>query len=441
MRSPTPAHLPSRRSLLTGVLVGATAVTAGSVLTSRTAVATAGTTITDWIERGAVPLSAPDPAAPLTDLRHLRRSIDGARIVGLGEATHGTAELTRAKHRVLRYLVEELGFRSIAWEDDWSLGTQLNDYVLTGRGDLAALMAEMSTAWRSEEAAAVFEYLREYNSRTRAKVRFVGVEYFATRGLSYDAVDRYVARCAPDRLAELRANLDPLRPNKPMGDYVKWYWLEVTNKEPYIRRALAVYDLVRTLPHHPADRTYQLALHHARQIHSFYESFAQQNVWAYRDARAAENLRWWHRFTGDKVIYWASSGHTANAPDLHVSDPPSPGLQFPNAGSYLRRWYGPRYLSVSFTFDRGTVNAEQPVLMPPALPTWFESELAKLDLPRYSLDLRRPATGPVDDWLHGPAATRGFADPGNASAMTGGSLRQWFDLVIHQQTVTPVHPL
>ncbi|NIK54468.1 erythromycin esterase family protein [Kribbella shirazensis] len=40
---------------------------------------------------------------------------------------------------------------------------------------------------------------------------------------------------------------------------------------------------------------------------------------------AAENVRWWHGFTRNKVIYWAASAHTANAPHLRVTLPPGTG--------------------------------------------------------------------------------------------------------------------
>ena len=122
---------------------------------------------------------------------------------------------------VLRYLVERIGFRAIAFEDDWSLCTQLNEYVLTGRGDLSALVGQMSTACRTQEIVDLLDYLRRYNATHRDKVCFAGVEYFATRQLAYEAIDEYVARHAPDRLAELRRSLKPIRPDTTdMGQYV-----------------------------------------------------------------------------------------------------------------------------------------------------------------------------------------------------------------------------
>ncbi|GAB2569077.1 erythromycin esterase family protein [Kribbella endophytica] len=395
-------------------------------------------TLKDWLARNATPLRTTRPDAPLDDLRHLKRPLAGARIVALGEASHDTAEITRLKHRTLRHLIEQQGFRAIAWEDDWSLGTLLNEYILTGRGDLRALMGQMSDAWRSEEVFAVFEYLRTYNAKHSDKVRFAGVEYFSTRHLAYDAIDAYVAQQAPHRLAEVRALLEPIYPHlTDMGKYVFWYWKEVADKAPYIQKSQAVHALLESLHHH--SRSYAVVLHHARQIASFYEAFSLEDNYSYRDARAAENLDWWVRFTGEKVVYWAAAAHTANAPDLEVSNPSGPGFAFASAGSHLRRQYGDRYRTIGFTFDHGTMHG--PVDMPPPLTTWFEHPLGQVRHAHYTLDLQRPASSAARAWLNAPLRTRGFPHLGPTSEMTGGTLAQWHDVLIHTQQVTPIHPL
>lgn len=413
----------SRRTLLAGSLAGV--AVAGGVASPGYA-GRVDESVAEWIRRNAVPLG---------DLTQLRRSVGGAQLVGLGEAVHSTAEITRLKHRVLRYLVERMGFRAIAFEEDWSLCTQVNEYVRTGRGDLKALIGQMSQAWRSHEFADVLEYVRAYNARHRDKVYFAGVEYYATRPLAYDAIDTYVARHAPDRLAELRRSLRPIRPNTTdMGKYVRWYWKEVDDKAPYISKAKAVHDLVRDLPD-------EEIVHHARQIVSFYEAFSlpEAEIPAYRDARAAENVRWVRRFTGDKVVYWAASAHTANAPGLRATAPPYPDTVFPSAGSYLRRWYGDRYRIVGFTFESGTMLGPMgPIDMPPAAPDWFEYQLRAGGTDVFSLDLRRPAHGAVRDWLEATAKTRGYPEIGASSWMTGGSIAEWFDVLVHCRRVTSV---
>ncbi|MGH3750398.1 MAG: erythromycin esterase family protein, partial [Micromonosporaceae bacterium] len=199
----------------------------------------------EWVARTAAALGALDPEAPLDDVGHLRRSIGDATIVALGESTHGALEQTLLKHRTVRYLVEELGYRSIAWEDDWTLGVQIDRYIRTGNGDLDALVGQMSTAWHTKEVTDVLRWLRRHNSSHRHQVRFVGVEYFTTRAWAYDAIKRYVARHAPERLDEARGHLDPIRPDTDdMGAYLRWYLNDVDNKDPYVRHAKAAYELV-----------------------------------------------------------------------------------------------------------------------------------------------------------------------------------------------------
>jgi erythromycin esterase len=316
-------------------------------------------------------------------------------------------------------------------------------------------MGEISTAWRSREVAAVLRWLRRYNAGHDDKVQFVGVEFFSTRDSAYDAVADHVARVAPEGLCELD-RLAPLRPRFPtMQEHVGWY-VSQTDKQPYVRHAQKVHALVEGLPHRKGDRAWELALHHARQILSFYEYFALP--WGseqidYRDEHAAENLRWWRRRTGDKIVYWAASAHTANAPGLVLSAPPAPEFRWDSVGSYLRRWYGRKYLSIGFTFDHGTVNINadeppfgpEPVAVPRPPRDWAERPLGDVGLEQYWLDLRAGAPPAVRAWRTAPTRTRALAgfDPEQPDAyyVTGGSLVQWFDVIIHRQTVTPWRPL
>jgi hypothetical protein len=69
-----------------------------------------------WIRHNAVSLDTADPGAGLDDLAPLGRWIGDAEIVGLGETVHGAAEDITLKHRTLRFLVEQLGFRPLIVE-------------------------------------------------------------------------------------------------------------------------------------------------------------------------------------------------------------------------------------------------------------------------------------------------------------------------------------
>lgn len=402
-----------------------------------------------WIRDNAKLLDTADPAAPLDDLAPLEAMVGDAAIVGLGESSHGAREEFLLKHRVVRFLVEEMDFRSLALEDDFSAGYKLNRYILTGQGDLDALARELSTTFALREIRDVLQYLRDYNATHDDKVQFLGVEFFATRQIAYDTVAGHVAKVAPAMLPEVRAHLRAIRPRTDdTGRHLQWY-LSVPDKRPYVRHAQQLYELVKGLPHEKGDQGFELALQFARQIRSYYEFFTIQDPNAmseYRDARAAQNLRWWRQRTGDKIAYWAAMAHTANGPDVQFSAGPEFRIQGDNAGSHLRRWYGQGYRSIGFTFDHGSIPGETgPVAVPRPEPGWGDRPLGDAGLDHFVLDLRGDAPAAVRAWREAPTKVRmaGDFDPRHPAEfyMAGGSLAQWLDVVVHTQLITPVTPL
>ena len=130
---------------LLGVAVGATALLGSAPVANAE---TRDEPVTGWVRHNATALDTVDPAGPLKDLRALRRSVDDAFVVGLGESVHGAAEETELKHRVLRLLVERMGFRTVAWEADWTTGLLVDRYIRAGDGDFDELMSRMSAVAR-----------------------------------------------------------------------------------------------------------------------------------------------------------------------------------------------------------------------------------------------------------------------------------------------------
>ena len=106
-------------------------------------------TVIRWIRDQAHPLTTLDPRAPLTDLQPLRHMVHRARVVSLGVAHRGAHELCAIQHRILRFLVEQLGFRSLALEGDEAKSLQLDEYVRTGVGDPGSLLADWAMAFQN----------------------------------------------------------------------------------------------------------------------------------------------------------------------------------------------------------------------------------------------------------------------------------------------------
>src|SRR5215469_6257286 len=66
--------------------------------------------VVDWIASHAIRLETPEAGRGFADVQPLKKVIGDARIVGLGEATHGTREFFQLKHRMLELLATEMGF-------------------------------------------------------------------------------------------------------------------------------------------------------------------------------------------------------------------------------------------------------------------------------------------------------------------------------------------
>jgi len=103
-----------------------------------------------------------------------------ARIIGLGEATHGTKEFFELKHRLLRYLVENYGVRALGFEYDFRFNSSLDieRFVTKGEGNLDVLIGDTYWTHRNEELRNLLSWMKEYNSGKSEQeiVHFIGID-------------------------------------------------------------------------------------------------------------------------------------------------------------------------------------------------------------------------------------------------------------------------
>src|SRR5213083_1741518 len=90
------------------------------------------------IGRQATPLRL-DLDAPFDDLAPLANRARDATVVALGSATRQSHELSVLTHRVMRFLIDEHGFRTLALEGGEAASLELDTYVRTGEGDPLAI--------------------------------------------------------------------------------------------------------------------------------------------------------------------------------------------------------------------------------------------------------------------------------------------------------------
>ena len=141
------------------------------------AVAQQKSPVTEWIAGHAIPLSTVEARHGFDDLQPLKKVVGDARIVALGEATHGSREFFQLKHRMLEFLATEMGFTIFSIEANMPEAYRLNDYVVRGEGDPAKLLKGMYFwTWDTEEVLDMIRWMREFNQSGKGHVEFTGFD-------------------------------------------------------------------------------------------------------------------------------------------------------------------------------------------------------------------------------------------------------------------------
>src|SRR3954470_21955891 len=133
---------------------------------------------------------------PFGDLEEL---VGDARLVLLGEASHGTHEFYALRAALTRRLVERGGVRAIAVEADWPAAARVDRYVqgADDDGDAEAALGDFERfprwMWRNTVIVELVEWLRARG----AGAAFYGLDLYSLRE-SIGAVIEYLDTVAPD---------------------------------------------------------------------------------------------------------------------------------------------------------------------------------------------------------------------------------------------------
>jgi erythromycin esterase-like protein len=158
-----------------------------------------------WIKEHAVPIDSAAAESGFDDLLPLKDAIGDARIVSLGESTHGSREIFQMKHRLLEYLASEMGFSIFSIEANLPESYRLNDYVLHGKGDAKRLIAGMYFwTWNTREVKDMVEWMRRFNQAGHGRVEFTGFD-MQTPDVAMEEVLRFLERADRERHAAARA--------------------------------------------------------------------------------------------------------------------------------------------------------------------------------------------------------------------------------------------
>src|SRR2546430_1406283 len=111
------AAISNARSVLSRALLGLALLFVTSSAQSQETVAVDPDPRVAWLVAHAVKLHSVDPAdVDFADLKPLRTTLKGVRVVLLGEQDHGDGTTLLAKTRLIRFLHEQMGFDVLAFE-------------------------------------------------------------------------------------------------------------------------------------------------------------------------------------------------------------------------------------------------------------------------------------------------------------------------------------
>ena len=136
-----------------------------------------------WLDGNAVKVATLDLAAPLDDLGPLKEILADARIVQLGEPTHGDGAAFEAKARLARFLHEEMGFEVLAFESGLYECDRANALLKSGKDGSAALDASVFGIWRVSQVRPLFDYMAK-EAKGAKPLSLAGFDCRASGGLA-----------------------------------------------------------------------------------------------------------------------------------------------------------------------------------------------------------------------------------------------------------------
>jgi erythromycin esterase-like protein/predicted phosphoribosyltransferase len=395
--------------------------------------------------------------------------IGDARLVLLGEATHGTHEFYRARALITQRLIAEKGFAAVAVEADWPDAYRVNRYVRGTGNDEEAVEALSDFTrfptwmWRNADVVNFVGWLRTHNDRLPADKRagFYGLDLYSLR-TSMEAVLKYLDKVDPEGAAIARQRygcFDQFGSDWQEYGYsatAGWHpscEKEVISQLGELHRQRAVYAS-RDGRVEPDE--YFFVEQNARLVRSaeeYYRTMFKGRVesWNLRDHHMMETLHELMTFLerrqpDARVVVWAHNSHLGDARATEMGE----GGEL-NVGQLARERFGASAVLVGFTTYTGTVTAAsewdgeaQRKTVRPALAGSYERLFHDAGRPRFMLDLRTDlelASALAPPRLERAIGVLYLPERERSSHYFHARLAEQFDVVLHFDETRAVEPL
>ncbi|MEZ4743852.1 MAG: protein-L-isoaspartate(D-aspartate) O-methyltransferase [Bdellovibrionota bacterium] len=319
--------------------------------------------IPEMIRKAAEPVSSYDEP----NIDRLLERISDARLVLIGEATHGTSEFYRIRTAITKALLRKNDFDFIAIEADWPDAYRIHDFVTHKERDeprdWEAFSRFPTWMWRNEEVHDFIHWLRDFNLNSRSeknRVGFFGLDLYSLftsihAVLEYlDSVDPETAEVARFRYGCLTPwELDPASYGRAAlsGRYRNCEEDVVQMLKDILGRR------VETATHDGEELfNAQLNAQLVASAEKYYRImyYGSDASWNHRDRHMFQTLKLLlQRYgNGSKGIVWEHNSHLGNAAATQFGKHGQI-----NVGQLCREEFGDKVYSIGQCTDHGTVAA------------------------------------------------------------------------------------
>jgi erythromycin esterase len=306
------------------------------------------------------------PLNESNDLYPLLKRIGNARIVMLGEASHGTHEFYSWRTEITKRLIRQKGFNFIAVEGDWpdcySINRFIKGYDRTNAWSILKQFRRWPTwMWSNWEMLALSEWMTQYNTTIQPKQRvgFYGLDVYSLWE-SLEQIRNYLQRVDPSSLPAAEKAFRCFEPYKEDEgrSYARATQLvpkvcedEVVQMLQKIQHRLPTYD-------HDFESAFSVEQNALIAVNAekYYRSMlgGGADSWNVRDAHMYETLERLLHFHGphSRAIVWAHNTHVG---DARYTDMAEDGIF--NIGELARKNFSNEVVLVGFGSAKGSVIA------------------------------------------------------------------------------------
>jgi protein-L-isoaspartate(D-aspartate) O-methyltransferase len=412
------------------------------------------------IREVAEPLSGVATTSPSIDAMLDR--IGDAKLVLLGESTHGTSEFYRLRATITRELIAHKGFSFVAVEGDWPDCARIDANVRSKRPPSAVEFSPFSRfptwMWRNREVVDFLRWLREYNAARspQSTVSFHGLDLYSLF-TSIAAVVAYLDEIDPAAARVARARYGTLTPwQKDPAAYGEAVLVGryTSSEEVVVRMLLDLLERRIDYARRDGERFFDAA-QNARVIANaehYYRAmyYGSAIAWNLRDRHMFDTLQSLFALHGPhaKGIVWEHNSHVG---DARATEMTKRGEL--NVGELCRESFGDEVYVVGFGTDHGTVAAAslwggpmERKRVRPAHELSYEALCHESGVPAFLLHLREPRRPSVRDELMNPRLERAIGviyrpETELASHYFEASLPRQFDEYVWIDETRAIEPL